>query len=156
MIAQSSNIAINLTMQARGLPIAYMMTVGNQAQTGLSEIGQTLLSDPRVTALGLHIEGIDDIAALIDLSETAKAQGKSIIALKVGKSEQAQQAAISHTASLAGSDAGASALFERLGIGRVSSLSSFLETLKLLHVTGTLPSPQIAYMSFSGGEALFP
>ena len=33
ILTQSSNIAINLTMQARGLPIAYMITCGNQAQT---------------------------------------------------------------------------------------------------------------------------
>ena len=33
ILMQSSNIAINLTMQRRGLPIAYMITCGNQAQT---------------------------------------------------------------------------------------------------------------------------
>jgi len=153
IIAQSSNVAINLTMQARGLPMAYVVTVGNQAQTGLSEIARTLLANPKVTALGLYIEGIDDLAALVALAQTARDLGKPIIALKTGRSEQAQQAAISHTASLAGSDAGADALFERLGIGRVSSLSAFLETLKLLHVVGPLSAPRIASMSCSGGEA---
>ena len=153
LIAQSSNVAINLTMQARGLPLAYVVTVGNQAQTGLSEIGQTLLANPKVTALGLYIEGIDDLAALVELARTARQLGKPIVVLKTGKSEQAQQAAISHTASLAGSDAGANALFDRLGIGRASSLSGFLETLKLLHVVGPLAAPDIASMSCSGGEA---
>jgi acyl-CoA synthetase (NDP forming) len=153
LIAQSSNVAINLTMQARGLPLAYVVTVGNQAQTGLSEIGQTLLANPKVTALGLYIEGIDDLAALVELARTARQLGKPIVVLKTGKSEQAQQAAISHTASLAGSDAGANALFDRLGIGRATSLSGFLETLKLLHVVGPLAAPNIASMSCSGGEA---
>ena len=153
IVAQSSNVAINLTMQARGLPLAYVVTVGNQAQTGLSEIGKALLADPRVTALGLYIEGIDDLAALVALSKEARTLGKPIVALKVGRSEQAQQAAISHTASLAGSDGGATALFDRLGIGRVTSLSAFLETLKLLHVVGPIASAHIASMSCSGGEA---
>lgn len=153
IIAQSSNVAINLTMQARGLPLAYVVTVGNQAQTGLSEIGKTLLLNPKVTALGLYIEGIDDLRALATLAQTARDLGKPIIALKTGQSEQAQNAAISHTASLVGSDAGAAALFERLGIGRVTSLSAFLETLKLLHVVGPLDAPHIASMSCSGGEA---
>ena len=153
LIAQSSNIAINLTMQARGLPLAYVVTVGNQAQTGFSEIGKALLADPKVTALGLHIEGIDDLAAFVDLAETARRLDKPIVALKVGQSEQAQQAAVSHTASLAGSDAGAKALFDRLGVGRVTSLSTFLETLKLLHVVGPLASTNVASMSCSGGEA---
>ncbi len=40
LITQSSNIAINLTMQTRGLPIAYAVTAGNQAQTGMAEIAR--------------------------------------------------------------------------------------------------------------------
>ncbi len=83
----------------------------------------------------------------------ARDLGKPIVALKVGRSEQARAAAISHTASLAGSDAGARALFARLGIARGGSLSALLETLKLLHVTGPLASNRIASMSCSGGEA---
>lgn len=153
LIAQSSNVAINLTMQTRGLPVAYVVTVGNQAQTGLSAIGKTLLANPKVTALGLYIEGIDDLSALVDLAQTAATLGKPIVALKIGQSEQAQQATITHTASLAGSDAGADALFARLGIGRVRTLSAFLETLKLLHVVGPFAAPRIASMSCSGGEA---
>jgi acyl-CoA synthetase (NDP forming) len=153
IVTQSSNIAINLTMQRRGLPLAYAVTAGNQAQTGLSEIGTTLLEDPRVTALGLHIEGIDDLAAFARMAETAARLGKRIVALKVGASEQAQVATVSHTASLAGSDVGARALFERLGIVQVGSLSVLLETLKLLHVAGPLATGRIASLSCSGGEA---
>lgn len=153
LVTQSSNIAINLTMQRRGLPIAYVVTAGNQAQTGLSEIGATLLEDPRVTALGLHVEGIDDLAAFVRMAETARRLGKRIVALKVGASEQAQAATVSHTASLAGSDAGTAALLDRLGILRVPSLSVLLETLKLLHVSGPLRTGRIASLSCSGGEA---
>jgi acetyl-CoA synthetase len=76
-----------------------------------------------------------------------------LVALKVGKSDQAQQAAVSHTASLAGSDAGAKALLTRLGIGRVSDLPTFLETLKLLHMVGPLDAPTLSSISCSGGEA---
>ncbi|WP_298905908.1 acetate--CoA ligase family protein [uncultured Aliiroseovarius sp.] len=153
IITQSSNIAINLTMQKRGLPVAYVVTAGNQAQTGLAEIGQALLEDSRVTALGLHIEGIGDLRAFEALAQRAAELGKPIIALKVGRSDQARAATISHTASLAGSDAGARAMLERLGIGQVDNLSAFLEALKLLHVTGPLTSNRIASASCSGGEA---
>lgn len=153
IITQSSNIAINLTMQRRGVPLAYLVTAGNQAQTGLGEIGQFLLEDPRVTALGLHIEGIGDLRAFEALAAKAQALGKPIVVLKAGASEQAQTAAISHTASLAGSAAGASALLRRLGIAQVGSLSVLLETLKLCHVVGPLKSNRIASMSCSGGEA---
>ena len=153
ILTQSSNIAINLTMQRRGLPLAYVVTAGNQAQTGLAEIGAALLDDARVTALGLHIEGIGDLRAFEALAGKAKAVAKPIVALKAGRSVQARSATISHTASLAGSDAGGRALLARLGIAEVASLPVLLETLKLLHVAGPLQSNRIASISCSGGEA---
>ncbi|MGJ8596834.1 acetate--CoA ligase family protein [Sulfitobacter sp.] len=153
ILTQSSNIAINLSMQLRGLPIAYVVACGNMAQTSQAQIAIELLDDPRVTAIGLHIEGFGDLTAWHELAVKARAKGVSLVALKVGRSDQAQQAAVSHTASLAGSDAGASALLARLGIGRVSDLPTFLETLKLLHMVGPLDAPTLSSISCSGGEA---
>ena len=153
ILSQSSNMAINITMQTRGLPIAYVAAAGNQAQTGLSEIAASLLSDERVTAVGLHIEGIGDLRAFEKFAAEARKAGKPVVAIKAGKSEQAQKAAMSHTASLSGSDKGADALFRRLGIARADSLPELLETLKVLHFAGPLPSSRIASMSCSGGEA---
>ncbi|MFS8047691.1 acetate--CoA ligase family protein [Rhizobium sp. BR 314] len=153
ILTQSSNIAINLSMQRRGLPVSYLMTAGNQAQTGLSDLAQAVLADPRVTAVGLHIEGFGDVRALEALAMHARELKKPVVALKVGKSEQAQRATVSHTASLAGSDAVADAVLDRLGIGRVSTLAELIETLKLLHVAGPLDSNAISSMSCSGGEA---
>lgn len=153
ILTQSSNIAINLTMQQRALPIAYTVACGNMAQTAQAEIARALLDDPRVTALGLHIEGFGDIRAWEALAAKAWAQGIPIVALKVGASEQAQAATISHTASLAGSDAGARALLHRLGIARVDDLPELLETLKLLHCNGPLRGGRVASISCSGGEA---
>ncbi|WP_170479800.1 acetate--CoA ligase family protein [Ruegeria arenilitoris] len=153
ILTQSSNIAINLTMHKRALPIAYMVTCGNMAQTSQAQIATALLDDSRVTAIGLHIEGFKDIREWEALASKAYQKGIPLIALKVGASEHAQSATVSHTASLAGSDAGAQALLNRLGIPRLSALPDFLETLKLLHVYGPLPGLNIAAISCSGGEA---
>ncbi|TIQ44001.1 MAG: acetate--CoA ligase family protein, partial [Mesorhizobium sp.] len=153
IITQSSNIAINMTMQKRGLPIAFLMTAGNQAQTGLSEMALGLIEDDRVTSLGLHIEAFDSVAGFERLAARARELKKPIIAMKVGRSEQARQATVSHTASLAGSDAASGAFLKRLGIARVDSIPAFIEALKLLHVTGPLPGYRLSSMSCSGGEA---
>ncbi len=153
IFTQSSNIAISMTMQARALPIAYMITAGNQAQVGLADLAMAALEDDRVTALGLHIEGVGDIRAFEAMAGRARDLGKPVVALKVGRSEAAQATTLSHTASLAGSDAGADALFERAGVGRVHSVPAFLETLKLLDVHGPLAGNSIASISCSGGEA---
>ncbi|QFT94382.1 hypothetical protein FIU86_16150 [Roseovarius sp. THAF9] len=153
VLTQSSNMAINISMQSRGLPLAYVATAGNQAQTGLAELGTALLQDPRVTVLVLHIEGIGDVHAFERLVRTARGLGKPMVALKAGKSARAQAAAVSHTASLAGSDAGARALLRRLGVAQVDSLPALLESAKLLHYAGPLPGASLASLSCSGGEA---
>lgn len=153
IVTQSSNIMINMTMQRRGLPIAFASTAGNQAQTSLASLGRAALDDPRVTALGLHIEGIGEGEDFLALAHYAAEKNKPIIALKVGRSELAQQATLSHTASLAGVDAAADALLSKLGIGRVNSLSQFIEALKILHQSAPLKSCKLVSASCSGGEA---
>ncbi|MFZ2100808.1 MAG: acetate--CoA ligase family protein, partial [Oricola sp.] len=153
IVTQSSNIAINMTMQARGVPLAYVVTAGNQAQTGLSDIAAGLIEDERVSVLGLHIEGFDNATGFERLAQRARALGKPIVAMKLGKSEQARAATVSHTASLAGADAASDAFLARLGIGRVASIPAFMEALKLLHVCGPLDGYSVSSMSCSGGEA---
>lgn len=150
IISQSSNIAINMTMAARGLPIAYVVCVGNQAQTGLAEIGAALAADPRVTALGFYIEGVGDPAAFHAMVAAA---GKPVVAIKAGRSAASQAATVSHTASLAGGDAASRAFFARAGVPLLCSIPEFLETLKLLHIAGPLTGRGLFTVSCSGGEA---
>ncbi|MBU4529049.1 MAG: acetate--CoA ligase family protein [Hoeflea sp.] len=153
IVAQSSNIAINMTMQARGLPIAYVVAAGNQAQTGASAIAEALLDDDRVTAIGLYLEGFGDLRALEAFAARARIKGKPVVAIKIGRSDKARAATMTHTASLAGSAAAGSALLMRLGIIEVETIAVFLETLKLLHMIGPLPGDAVCSVSCSGGEA---
>ena len=153
IVTQSSNIAISMTMQRRGLPLAYVATAGNQAQIGVSALGAALLDDERVSALGLHIEGFDSAPGLEALARKARERRTPVVVLKAGRSRLAQAAALSHTASIAGSDAGANALVRRLGFARAKDMAEFLETLKLLHVHGALAGARLGAMCCSGGEA---
>ena len=153
LLTQSSNIAINLTMQCRGLPIAYVITVGNQGQLNQAQIALELLQDSRVTAVGLHIEGIINPKDFEKLAREAKALKKGIVALKVGKSKLAENATVTHTASMAGNYQGAIALLNKLAIATVDGLESFLNTLMILHIHQPISGNKIASLSCSGGEA---
>ena len=65
-------------MQCRGLPIAYVITVGNQGQLNQAQIALELLQDPRVTAVGLHIEGIINPKDFESLAREAKTLKKGM------------------------------------------------------------------------------
>jgi acetyl-CoA synthetase len=153
IVTQSGNMGINLTMQARSLPIAYMISIGNQAALGFADYIAALAEDERVSAIGLYIEGLTDVAAFSRAAARALERGVPIVAIKSGDSEAGARAAMSHTSALAGTEALNDALFRRLGIARVGSLHAFLETLKFLDLAGPLGGRRLGLMSCSGGEA---
>ncbi len=153
LVSQSSNIVINLGMQQRGLPVAYVACLGNAAVVGLAELTGALLEDPRVTAVGLYIEGIDDAPAFAALAEKARAMGKGVVAIKSGKTELSRTAAASHTASLAGGGAASSAFLRQIGVAEVNTPSELIETLKIFHVHGPQIGARLCSLSCSGGEA---
>lgn len=153
ILSQSGNIGQNLTMQRRSLPIAYLVTIGNGAHTGMPALIDAMVDDGRVTAIGLYLEGIDDPAGLAAAASRALRHGVPVVALKSGRSEQGARATLSHTSSLSTPDVLCDALFARCGIARAADLASFVETLKFLHVHGPLAGSSIVSASCSGGEA---
>ena len=86
IVTQSGNIGLNLTMQRRGLPLAYLITVGNKAGASIEQCVDALLQDDRVTAIGLHIEGLDDVAAFSRVALKALRLKVPLVALKSGSS----------------------------------------------------------------------
>ncbi|MCG8357633.1 MAG: acetate--CoA ligase family protein [Kiloniellales bacterium] len=153
IVTQSGNMGINMTMQRRALPLAHMLSLGNQATVGIEDSLEALLEDPRVSAIGLHIEALRDIPAFERAALRALERRVPLVVLKTGRSETGARLTFSHTASLAGPDTLYDALFARLGVARVETLPAFLEALKLLAVVGPLPGNRLASVSCSGGEA---
>jgi acyl-CoA synthetase (NDP forming) len=152
IITMSSNVGFSLTMQRRGLPIAYLLSLGNKLKFDLHDAIYTFARQDRVTALGLYMETMPDPKAFEEAVRVARDLGKPIVAIKTGRSEVGQKMVISHTASLAGADDLVSALFKRLGVARVDSLEALMEALKVLHVLGPLDGGRIGAMSTSGGD----
>jgi len=152
IITMSSNVGFNLTMQRRGLPVAYMISLGNKLKFDLHDAIHTFARQDRVTALGLYVETMPDPKAFQEAVNVARELAKPIVAIKTGRSKVAQKMVVSHTASLAGSDVLVGALFERLGVARVNSLEALVEALKVLHVLGPLDGGRIGAMSTSGGD----
>ena len=158
IVTQSSNIAISMTMQQRALPVAYMVTAGNQAQLDVSSLALALLDDARVSAIGLHVAGFHSVAGFEALARRARERKVPVAVMKTGRSAQGRAAEFSHTATVAGSDAGAQAFLRRLGFARAEGIPELIETLKLLHVHGALGGARLGgarlgAMSCSGGEA---
>ena len=153
IISQSGNVALNLTMHDRSLPITHVISVGNQAVLGVGDYIEPLLEDDRVTAIGFYIEGLKDIETFSRAALKALDKGIPLVVLKAGTSEIGTQLTMSHTSSLAGSDDMYQAMFDRLGILRVHSLSELLETLKIASLCELPKGDRIGVLTCSGGDS---
>ena len=140
ILTQSGNIAITLTMQRRGLPLAVVATLGNWAAVSAAAVMDALLDDDRITAIGLVIETVGDAAQLAAAAAKARRQGVPVAALKLGRSETGARLALSHTASLAGSAAVTSAFLKRIGIAEAPSVPALLKRSSCCTSAGRCPA----------------
>ena len=152
-VTQSGNIALNLTMQQRGLDVAYVAALGNQADVGVEEVLEALAADEAVTAVGLCIEALSDPARFVEAVGRARARGVPVAALKSGVTLAGGAIAATHTSSLVGDDDAYDALFRRLGVRRVESIPELLDTLAVVTAVGALGGNRLVSLSCSGGEA---
>jgi acyl-CoA synthetase (NDP forming) len=153
-IGQSGNIALNVTANDRSVPFGYVISSGNQVILTVADFVDALTEDPKITAIGLYIEGIDDVPAFSRAAAKAIEAGKPLVALKAGKSELGAKLAMSHTSSLAGSDRMYDALFERLGVIRVDTIPQLMETMKFVSTAGLPKGNRLAVFTCSGGDGL--
>lgn len=153
IVTQSGMFSSDITMSARSLPMAYMVSAGNQAVLGLEQFLDTFSEEPAVRAIGLHIEGLRDIPGFEKAALKALDRGVPVVALKTGKSAIGATLTVSHTGSLSGANELYEALFARTGVISVTSPAQFLETLKYLCVVGAPRGPRIAGFTCSGGGA---
>ncbi len=153
IITQSGMFSSDITMSQRSLPLAYMISVGNQADLEIADFVDLMAERDEVRAIGLHIEGLSDVAKFERAALRAIKAGKPIVALKTGSSAIGEALTISHTGSLAGSDALYRALFRRTGIIAVTNPSQMLETLKFLSIAGAPEGTALAGFTCSGGGA---
>ncbi len=153
IITQSGMFSSDITMSQRSLPMAYMVSAGNQAVMRLEDFLDIFCEDPAVRAIGLHIEGLQDIPRFEAAALKALANNTPVVALKTGSSAIGSALTISHTGSLSGANELYEALFERTGVISVTNPSQMLETLKYLCVVDPPQGGRVAGFTCSGGGA---
>jgi acyl-CoA synthetase (NDP forming) len=152
VVTQSGMLGSDITMNQRSVPLAYVVSAGNQAMLCIEDYLEVLVDDPAVTAIGIHIEGLRDVPRFCDGAIRALEAAVPVVVLKSGTSEIGRRLTVTHTGSLAGEEAVYQALFDRLGIVRVDTPVQLLETLKMLSLAGVPKGRRLAGFAASGGN----
>ncbi|MBT5433418.1 MAG: acetate--CoA ligase family protein, partial [Rhodospirillaceae bacterium] len=151
-IGQSGSLCHAVTRNHRSAPLAYVISCGNQSVLEIADYMDVLVDHPAITCFALFIEGLTDVTRFSRIALRALEAGKPIIALKSGVSDLGAKMAMSHTSSLAGDDDHYQALFDRLGIIRVTTPVELLETAKFITYTGVPKGRRIVGFTCSGGD----
>jgi acetate---CoA ligase (ADP-forming) len=118
-------------MQQRQVGLSYIVSCGNQAGVTVEDYVDFLVDDEDTAVIGVFVEGFRSPAKLRRAAARACERGKTIVALKVGRSESARQAMLAHTGSLAGTPEIIEAALRQSGIVQVTSLNEMIDTLTL-------------------------
>jgi acetate---CoA ligase (ADP-forming) len=153
LVSQSGMLCTNLTMNRRHADFSMMVSIGNQSVVTIEDVIEAMIEDDAVSAIGLYIEGLKSVPRFAEVTARALEAGKPVVAMKSGRSEIGARMTVSHTGSLAGSDALYDALFARCGVLRVDSPTALLETLKMLAIAGAPKGRRAMAFTCSGGDA---
>jgi acetate---CoA ligase (ADP-forming) len=156
VVSQSGAYGSHMSLLAirRGIGIRYWITTGNECDVELGECIAGLAADADIRVIVAYAEGVRDGHGLMNSLAAACAARKPVVFMKVGQSAIGAQAAASHTAALAGSDAVYDAVLRQCGAYRAA------DTEELLDVTyacglGVLPKgPRIGFLTVSGGVGI--
>lgn len=129
------------------------LSLGSMVDVGWGELIEYLGSDPHTTSILLYLETIGDARAFLSAAREV-ARRKPIIILKAGQTQEAVQAATSHTGALAVSYEVFTAACRRCGLLVVESIE---ELFLMAEVFGMQPRPQgpcLTIVSNAGGPAV--
>ncbi|MEW6223318.1 MAG: acetate--CoA ligase family protein [Chloroflexota bacterium] len=132
-LAQSGSVT-DAFIHAPGTRIGYsrIVSVGAEVVLDVCDYLGYCLDDPETHAVMLFVEGFKRPERFLALADRALELGKPILAVKVGRSEQAQAAAVAHSGSLAGEDRVTDAALAAAGVIRCHDLDELLEAAELV------------------------
>ena len=139
--------------QTNDVGFSSVVSLGSSADVDFGEILDYLVSDRETHSILLYIEGIRDARRFMS-SLRAAARVKPVIIVKVGRHAAGSKAAMSHTASLVGSDDAFEAAVRRAGVVRVQTITQLFSAAKALscgfHPTGN----RLAIVTNGGGPGV--
>lgn len=142
------------SMEAFGTPkINYWFSPGNEADLQAADFLGWLAGDEATDVVILIIESFRDGRRFMEAARRARAAGKIVALLKVGRSDEGMRATATHTAAIAGSDQVVDAALAQCGVIRVDDLDELIDFARIVERYGVLRYDNVGVCSLSGGSA---
>lgn len=129
------------------------VSLGSMLDVGWGDLIDHLGDDPETKSILIYMESIGDAHAFLSAAREV-ALSKPIIVLKVGRTESAMKAALSHTGTIAGSDAVLDAAFRRSGVLRVGEIRELFHMAEILAKQPKPQGPKLVILTNAGGPGV--
>jgi acetate---CoA ligase (ADP-forming) len=151
-VIQSGAVCLGLINANRGVAFSTVISSGNEAVLDNSDYIAYLADDPQTRVIVAFIEGFKRPERFILAVERARAAGKPVLVVKVGRSAVGRRATAAHTGSLAGADVIHDAVFRKHGVIRLDNLDELLEAAELFLRAPVPAGSGVAMLTLSGGQ----
>ncbi len=129
------------------------VSVGSMLDVGWGDLIDYLGNDSRTQSIVIYMETIGNARSFMSAAREVSLT-KPIIVIKAGRSEEAAQAAASHTGALTGSDEVLDAAFRRTGVLRVGSIADIFYMSEVLSKQPRPKGPRLAILTNAGGPGV--
>ncbi|HET6195407.1 MAG TPA: acetate--CoA ligase family protein [Acetobacteraceae bacterium] len=155
MVSQSGALGMALAQAVvRGVSFSHVLTSGNSCDVDMADYISYLADDPSCAAIACVFEGMAEPERMLIAAERAWQRDKPLIVFKMATGEQGAAAAMSHTGSLAGSQAAYRAVFRRAGAILVDDYEALCETAAFFAKARPPKARGVAVVAASGGAAI--
>ncbi len=140
--------------QEEGVGFSYVANTGNQADLDTLDFMSFMLEDESSKTVAGYLESIPDGDRLIRLAGRGGELEKPLVLLKAGRSALGEKAALSHTASLTGSDRAFRAVAEQYGIVSVNDIEDMVDAMKVFSRRKWAGGRRVAVVTTSGASGI--
>jgi acetate---CoA ligase (ADP-forming) len=133
--------------------VSKVCSLGNKVDVDECDVLEYFLDDPDTGVIGLYLEAFSDGRRFLDL---CRRSAKPIVVLKGGRSRQGAEAALSHTASLAGNQRIISGALSQVGVSEARDFKQMMDFCRSLALMKPPPgaSDRVAVLTLSGGAGI--
>jgi acyl-CoA synthetase (NDP forming) len=136
----------------RGLRFNLVVSSGLEMVTTADEYMAYVLDQPTTGLIALFIETARHPAGFRAALARAAEMDVPVVALKVGRTDQAKELVTAHSGALAGEDGAYEALFDAYGVARVETFDEMADAIELFAAGRRAATGGLAAIHDSGGE----
>ncbi len=136
---------------SRGIGFSKLISVGNETDLSVGEIGKMLVDDVNTDTIILFLETLRNSNEIAEMARLAYSSGKAVITYKLGKSDLGKELAKSHTGAIAGSDEAFDAFIKFNGITRVHMFETLIEVPNLFKNKVIAKGKRVGIVTTTGG-----